>query len=109
MARSYRAYRYMSFITGTTLLLLSALLILRFADHHLYVQLHAVDKIVGVAHGVILYPIYLVCCFTLMLHARLRIVVLAAMLLAGFVPGLAFYMESLVTRQLKPQLSEVNS
>lgn len=99
----------MSFITGTTLLILSAILIIRFADHHLYVQLHVVDKIVGVAHGVILYPIYLVCCFTLMLHARLKIVALVAMLLAGFVPGLAFFMEARIERQLHPQQSEVTS
>ncbi len=97
----------MSFITGTTLLILGVIVLLRFVDHSLYIHLHTVDKIVGVAHGVVLYPIYLICCFTLMLQARLKMLTLLAMLLAGFVPGLAFYMEVRVERQLRKQLAEV--
>ncbi len=104
MAKAFRWYRTMSFVTGTTLLVLTVIVILRFVAHSLYLHLHLVDRVVGVGHGVILYPIYLVTCFTLMLRARLGIGTLVAMLLAGFVPGLAFYMEARVERQLRSTL-----
>jgi integral membrane protein len=106
MATTFRVYRVMSFVTGCTLLVLTASLIIQGVDHSLYVRLHVYEHVVGIAHGVILYPIYLVSCFTLMLQARLKIPTLVAMLLAGFVPGLAFYMESRVSRQLAERLKE---
>ena len=103
MEIAFRRYRTMSFITGTTLLLLLVVFILH---HTLSKQtwqdngLDVVDRVVGIGHGVVLYPIYLYFCFRLTLKARLPVLQLAAMMLAGFVPGLAFVMERWVANRL---------
>lgn len=83
----------MSFVTGSTLILLVIFLILHTVDLALWDHLKIVVTIVGIGHGVVLYPIYLVMCFQFTLKARLHFGLLVLMLLAGFVPGLAFYME----------------
>ncbi len=99
----FRGYRWMAFITGTTLLILTVVFILHktlsdsaWTSSHLDI----LDRIVGLAHGVVLYPIYLITCVALARLARLTLWSLIAMLLAGFVPGLAFVMESIVARRL---------
>jgi integral membrane protein len=96
MERAWQWYRIMSFITGTTLLLLCAELILHHtlsthAFHHY--GFAAFDRVIGIGHGVILYPIYLVSAGLFAIKARVHLGTIVLMLLAGFVPGLAFYME----------------
>jgi len=103
MDKAFQRYRIMSFITGTTLLTLIVTLILHGVDLKLWQDLHAFVKVVGVGHGVVLYPIYLVMSFQLALKARLHVGYIALMLLAGFVPGLAFYMEHRMRVKLYPQ------
>ena len=98
MDGAYGRYRVMSLVTGTTLLLLVVTLLLHAVDFHLWKRLHVVVAVVGIGHGVILYPVYLVTCFLLALKARLPLGILGVMLIAGFVPGLAFYMERFVGR-----------
>ncbi len=83
----------MSFVTGSTLIVLVIFLILHTVDLALWEHLKILVTIVGIGHGVVLYPIYLVMCFQFTLKARLHFGLLVLMLLAGFVPGLAFYME----------------
>ncbi len=53
----------MSFVTGSTLILLVIFLILHTVDLALWDHLKIVVTIVGIGHGVVLYPIYLVMCF----------------------------------------------
>jgi integral membrane protein len=100
--RAFRRYRFMSFVTGTTLLVLCVFLILHSVDRSLWTHLHLLVTVVGIGHGTVLYPIYLVLCFQFFVAARGRLHLghLVAMLLAGFVPGLAFYMERRVERVL---------
>ena len=93
MEMAFARYRLMSFITGTTLLILTFTLILNKVDYQLWKKMHIFVAIVGIGHGVVLYPIYMIMCFALALRARLNVGLLLLMLLAGFVPGLAFYME----------------
>ena len=93
MQAAFARYRVMSFVTGTTLLVLCVFLTLHSVDLVLWTHLKIVVTIVGVGHGVVLYPIYMVMCFQFALKARLHPGWVALMLLAGFVPGLAFYME----------------
>ena len=101
MDAAFRRYKVMSFVTGTTLLLLCAFLILHSVDRTLWQHLHGLVVFVGIGHGVVLYPVYMVMCFQFFLKARdLHAGVLILMLLAGFVPGLAFYMERRVERRL---------
>ena len=93
MEAAFRRYRTMSFVTGSTLIVLVIFLILHTVDLALWEHLKILVTIVGIGHGVVLYPIYLVMCFQFTLKARLHFGLLVLMLLAGFVPGLAFYME----------------
>ena len=58
---------------------------------------------VGIGHGVILYPIYMITCFQVVLKFRLNIGLLALMFFAGFVPGLAFYLEHRMRLKLYPE------
>jgi integral membrane protein len=111
MEKSFRRYRVMSFVTGTTLLILFVCLILQ----HLYPHaiwdhfpnflkdiINVIARVIGIGHGVLLYPIYMVMCFEFALRVRLNLGLLVLMLAAGFVPGLAFYMEHRVEQKFYP-------
>ena len=93
----------MSYVTGTTLIILCLFLLLHSLDLTLWRHLKVLVTIVGISHGVVLYPIYMVLCFQFSLKAHLHIGYLVLMLLAGFVPGLAFYMERKMEHRLFPQ------
>jgi integral membrane protein len=100
---AFQRYRIMSFVTGTTLLTLFIFLALNKIDLKVWDHIKVLVTIDGIAHGVILYPIYLVMSFQLALKARLNIGYVVLMMLAGFVPGLAFYMEHRMRLKLFPQ------
>ncbi len=103
MEQAFRRYRVMSFVTGTTLLILCAFLALHTWDLSLWDSLKALVTVVGIGHGVVLYPIYMVMCFQFWLKVRIPVPLLVLMLLAGFVPGLAFYMERRVRLRVFPR------
>lgn len=96
-------YRWMSFITGTTLLSLFATLLLHSVDRTLWQHLHWFVKIDGVVHGLILYPVYMIMCFQLVIKFKLNVTLLGLMFFAGFVPGLAFYLEGRMRMKLYPE------
>ena len=50
-----------------------------------------VDKVVGLVHGVFLYPIYVILCIATAFVHRLSIPHMALMALAGLIPGLSPY------------------
>ncbi|MBW4077531.1 MAG: DUF3817 domain-containing protein [Acidobacteria bacterium] len=102
MEKAFARYRFMSFVTGTTLLTLFVFLILHGVDLALWKNLKVLVTIDGIAHGVVLYPIYLVMSFQVALKARLHIGYVVLMMLAGFVPGLAFYLERRMRMKLFP-------
>ena len=102
MEKAFERYRLMSFVTGTTLIILCLFLLLHTVDLTLWRDLKVLVTIVGIGHGVVLYPIYMVLCFQFALKARLHVGFVVLMLLAGFVPGLAFYMEHKMERRLFP-------
>jgi integral membrane protein len=102
MQKAFGRYRIMSFVTGTTLLILCCTLILHTVDLKAWDHIHWFVDVVGIGHGVVLYPIYLVMSFQLALKARLHVGYIALMMGAGFVPGLAFYMEHRMERKLYP-------
>jgi integral membrane protein len=89
-------YRIMSFVTGTALILLFAVAIPLTVDHH-----PLFGKVLGVGHGVFLYPLYLLTVIQLALLTRLRWWWWLLMALAGFIPFLAFVMERVVTRAIR--------
>jgi integral membrane protein len=93
----------MSFVTGTTLLVLFVTLFLHTVDLSLWRHLNLFVRIVGIGHGIVLYPIYMIMCFNLVMRFRLNVGLLGLMLFAGFVPGLAFYLEHRLRLRLYPQ------
>ena len=103
MDAAFRRYRLMSFVTGTTLLLLFLHLGLKYVDHSLWKSTGLFERVDGLTHGVILFPIYMVMSFQFVLKAKLNVSVLALMFFAGFVPGLAFVIEVLLARRYYPQ------
>lgn len=103
MDRAFLRYRWMSFITGTTLLSLFATLLLHRVDASLWQHISLFVRIDGVLHGVVLYPIYMVMCFQVVLKNRLNVLLLGLMFFAGFVPGLAFYLERRLRLKLYPE------
>ena len=98
----FKRYRIMSFVTGTTLLILFVTLSLQAIDHTLWEQIRVFRVVVGLGHGVILYPIYMITCFQMVLRYRLHLALLALMFFAGFVPGLAFYLEHRMRLKIYP-------
>lgn len=103
MEAAFRRYRMMSFVTGTTLLTLCVFLALHAFDLTLWKQIKILVTVVGIGHGVVLYPIYMVMCFQFWLKSHIHVGLLVLMLLAGFVPGLAFYMEHRIHVRLFPR------
>ncbi len=103
MAKAFQRYRIMSFITGTTLLILFVTLLLHSVDLSFWKHIKIFVDVLGIGHGIVLYPIYLVMSFQLALKARLHIGYVVLMMGAGFVPGLAFYMEHRMRVKLYPE------
>src|SRR5579871_149236 len=89
-------YRVMAYVTGVALLALFAVAIPLTAAHH-----PEFGKVLGVAHGVVLYPLYLITIVQLAFHTRLRWWWVVLMALAGVVPVLSFVMEHHVTKEVK--------
>ena len=102
MDATFRRYRAISFVTGTTLLTLFATLLLNKVDLSLWTHIKLFVQIDGIAHGFVLYPVYMIMCFNLVMKFRLNVANLALMLFAGFVPGLAFYLEHRMRVKLYP-------
>jgi integral membrane protein len=100
---TFRRYRVMSFVTGTTLIVLFITLFLHTVDLTFWKHIYLFVKIVGIGHGIILYPIYMIMCFNLVMRFRLNPGLLGLMLFAGFVPGLAFYLEHRMRLRLYPR------
>ena len=93
----------MSFITGTTLLTLFVTLALQHWDLSLWKSIKPLVVIDGVGHGMVLFPIYMICSFLFVMKARLSIGYLVVMLLAGFVPFVAFLVEWYLARKIYPE------
>jgi integral membrane protein len=87
-------YRVMAYIVGTGLIILVAVGIpLRYAAHS-----PGVVDVVGPLHGY-LYLIYLFFALDLWRREQWSFTRIVAMVCAGFVPGLAFYIERVMTKR----------
>ena len=103
MEIAFRRYRIMSFVTGTTLLTLFVALLLHQVDLSLWKHLSIVVRIDGIAHGFVMYPLYMIASFQMVLKFRLPFALLVLMLIAGFLPGVAFYLEHRLRLKFYPQ------
>lgn len=87
-------YRVIAWIVGVLLIVLFCIGIpLQYAAGH-----NQVDAIVGVAHGVVFYPLYLLLTFDLARRVRMPPLRLLLTLLAGTVPFVSFVAERATTR-----------
>jgi integral membrane protein len=102
MEIAFRRYRIMSFITGSTLLTLFVFLLLHWIDLSLWKHLEILVRVDGIAHGIIMYPLYMIASFNMVLKFRLPLALLLLMLVAGFLPGVAFYLEHRMRLRLYP-------
>jgi integral membrane protein len=93
---AFTRYRVMAFVVGTMLLAVFLFLILRRA-FGLHVE--TAEKIVDPLHGY-LYLAYLVVAADLAVRARWRLGRILAVVAAGFVPFLAFYVEHRINVQM---------
>jgi len=89
LGRALFRYRVIVWIVGVLLIVLFCIgLPLQFAAGH-----RGVDRVVGIAHGVVFYPLYLLATVDLGWRSRMRPVRLLLTLLAGTVPFLSFVAE----------------
>jgi len=102
MEVAFRRYRIMSFITGTTLLTLYVMLLLHTFDLALWKHLKILVDVDGLAHGIVMYPLYMIASFNMVLKFRLPLALLLLMLIAGFFPGVAFFLEYRMRLRLYP-------
>ena len=102
MEDTFRRYRIMSFVTGTTLLTLFVALLLHQVDLTLWKHLSIVVRVDGIAHGIVMYPLYMIASFQMVLKFRLPLALLLLMLIAGFFPGVAFFLEYRMRLRLYP-------
>jgi integral membrane protein len=94
-------YRVMTYVVG------SALIVLVFVGVPLQVWGHfsLVAKVEGTINGY-LYLVYLFTAADLARRAHWRLGRILAVVLSGFVPGLAFVVEHRVVKQMKAELAE---
>jgi len=97
MTTALRFYRVMSYVVGTALLILCVGVVLRYGYSR-----PTLEKVMGPIHGA-LYIVYLAAVVNLATKVRLRVGRVVAMIVAGFVPFLAFYVEHRVVSTLEPR------
>lgn len=90
-------YRVMAYVTGTLLI------ILFFVAVPLKIFAHSgtLSTLVGLPHGVVCYPLYLLTTFDLYRRVRWPLGKVALIVLAGVIPFLTFYVERKVVAELR--------
>ena len=97
-------YRMMAFVVGTMLLFLC---VVALPLQYVWGK-PAVADVGFTIHGVV-YIVYLLSVAALARHAHLRTLQVVGLVCAGFVPGLAFYVEHRTTRSIDPRRPETAS
>ena len=93
VASAFKLYRVMAYIVGVMLIVV-----------FVSIPFDSVERVVGLFHGV-LYLIYLATVVNLMIRARLGLWPFVAMVVAGWIPFLAFIVERRIARRLAPELA----
>lgn len=101
-----KRYRIMAFVTGSFLLLLTAVTLVKYIGQAFDWKddgFWSFATIVGIGHGWI-FMVYVATCAELYVRMKWGIGRFAAMVLGGVVPGLSFVMERRVTREVAASL-----
>lgn len=89
-------YRVMAYIAGPILLVLFFVAV----PLNYLADVPVVSDVLGVVHGMIIFPLYLVACFDLYRRAGWPLGRMVLLVAAGIVPFLAFSVERKVVREL---------
>lgn len=90
-------YRVMAYVTGALLIVLCLVAVpLKIFAHN-----GVLSTAVGMPHGVICYPLYLVTTFDLYRRVRWPLSRVVLIVLAGIIPFLTFYVERKVVAELR--------
>ena len=103
MERSLRHYRVAAWIVGVLLIVLVCVGVpLKYAA-----DVPEVSKFVGLVHGVIFYPLYILLTLILAIRARMSLARTVLTMIAGTVPFVSFYAERETTRWVEEQIANV--
>ena len=90
-------YRVMAYVTGTLLIILFFVAVpLKIFAHN-----GTLSNLVGLPHGLVCYPLYLLTTFDLYRRVRWPLSRVALIVLAGVIPFLTFYVERKVVAELR--------
>lgn len=90
-------YRVMAYVTGVLLILLFFVAVpLKLFAHNGFLS-----TAVGVPHGVVAYPLYLLTTFDLYRRARWPLPKMVLVVLAGVIPFLTFFVERRIVAELR--------
>jgi integral membrane protein len=90
-------YRVMAYVTGTLLIILFFVAV----PLKLFAHSGTLSTLVGLPHGVVCYPLYLLTTFDLYRRVRWPLGKVALIVLAGVIPFLTFYVERKVVAELR--------
>jgi integral membrane protein len=90
-------YRIMAYITGTLLIILFFVAV----PLKLFAHNGTLSTLVGLPHGVVCYPLYLLATFDLYRRVRWPLGRVALIVLAGVIPFLTFWVERKVVAELR--------
>src|SRR5262249_41937030 len=90
-------YRVMAYVTGALLIILFVVAVpVKLLAHN-----GTLSTLVGLPHGVVCYPLYLLATFDLCRRARWPLSWVVLLVLAGVIPFLTFYVERKVVAELR--------
>ena len=90
-------YRVMAYVTGTLLIILFFVAV----PMKIFAHSGTLSTLVGLPHGVVCYPLYLLTTFDLYRRVRWPLGKVALIVLAGVIPFLTFYVERKVVAELR--------
>ena len=103
MERALRHYRVAAWIVGVLLIVLVCVGVpLKYAA-----DVPEVSKFVGLVHGVIFYPLYILLTLILAIRARMSLARTVLTMIAGTVPFVSFYAERETTRWVEERIAGV--
>ncbi len=105
MQAAVTRYRVMAYVTGALLIVLFFVAVpVQFFAHN-----DVLSRVIGMPHGMVCYPLYLLTTFDLYRRARWPLSKVVLIVLAGVVPFLTFWVERRVVAELRDRPSEAPS
>jgi integral membrane protein len=98
-------YRVMAYVTGALLIVLCFVAV----PLKLFAHDGTLSTVVGMPHGLLCYPLYLLATFDLYRRVRWPLGKVALIVLAGVIPFLTFYVERKVVAELRGRIATAPS